>query len=652
MSRHRRLLVLRGDRDATRAAARARLETDDVLWISRVDGAGPRQVAGMLGRTLDAVVVDLHDGLDADVLGMAAGMVRGGGALLLRLPPQGERPPPDARLAVHPHPPAAVGRRAWARLERWLEGAARGDGTVVPGNDPHGGSPEQDALVEVLCERWAGPGPTVSVLLAARGRGKSAALGRALAGLPAGRRVVLTAGDPRTAEAVVRFRGRSDFTPLGEALSPAAPAEVLVVDEAARLPVPTLKALVAAHPGAHLAFATTSEGYEGTGRGFVLRFLAWLHSQGAVHEHRLEAPIRWGAGCPLERDVSRLLALDAGPAPVPSARSRSADGRDRVRHRQLDRDVLARDEPLLRQVFGLLVHAHYRTTPGDLTRLLDGPNLRLHVLEAEGRVLAVNLVADEGALPPGLLADAATGRVRLRGQALADTLVTHAGRPEAGRLRMVRSVRIAVHPELRGRGLGRRLADAVHTAHQPDLFGTVFGATPEVLRFRRAQGYVLVRVGSARGDRTGEPAAVMVRPVSPEARSLALDLQAGLARNLPLQLAWMAAEAPLPASLRAALETGLPAPRTLSGVERDAELRGYLGGPRTSDSVAAALADRFAEPPGPGIGPADRALVAARFEARQDWAGVARAAGLPGVRAAQRRLKAVARVWGADPAPG
>jgi tRNA(Met) cytidine acetyltransferase len=59
----------------------------------------------------------------------------------------------------------------------------------------------------------------------------------------------------------------------------------------------------------------------------------------------------------------------------------------------LDRDALVADETQLREFFGLLVHAHYRTTPGDLHRLLDAPNLRLHALRHRGQVVAACLLA-------------------------------------------------------------------------------------------------------------------------------------------------------------------------------------------------------------------------------------------------------------------
>src|SRR5690606_38647685 len=115
-------------------------------------------------------------------------------------------------------------------------------------------------------------------------------------------------------------------------------------------------------------------------------------------------------------------------------------------------------------------------------------------------------------------------------------------RPEAGTLMMVRSVRIITHPALRRHGLARALVDHVHGHYAPDLFGTMFGATPELVAFRRAVGYELVRLGASKSARAGEPTAVMVRPVSARASRLVADLRADLARDLPIQLALIAAD--------------------------------------------------------------------------------------------------------------
>ncbi|MEZ4473811.1 MAG: GNAT family N-acetyltransferase [bacterium] len=412
-------------------------------------------------------------------------------------------------------------------------------------------------------------------------------------------------------------------------------------DEAAQLPVPLLQQLVTRHPDArYIAFATTVHGYEGTGRGFVL-FLDWA-AQGPrpLTVHRLHAPIRWDADDPLEARIFEALLLDAEPCPAPEPFDL-----DELSACRLDRDALAADETLLRDFFGLLVQAHYRTTPGDLHRLLDAPNVDLHALLLRGRVIAATLVAHEGGLPPALCARIHGGEHRLRGHALAEVLVCHAGRVEAGPLTMVRSVRIATHPALRRLGLGQRLVDHVHASYTPDLFGTLFGATPDLLAFRRHAGYRLVRLGASRGSRTGEPAAVMVRPVTPAAIALIERVQADFARDLPLHLALMRGDVVVDAAFADALAEGLPPPSRLDAAEADAMLASYAFGPRTLEAAAPAGAGFLARRPDllAGLAPAERALVEARVLAHRGWDAAARAGGLPSIPAAMRAMRRIIR---------
>ncbi|MCX4242595.1 GNAT family N-acetyltransferase [Paraliomyxa miuraensis] len=668
MPRHRRCLLLRGSRSATREAALAQLDAwgeATVLWIGepseqdRFEVVRPRRVSTVLGRSFDAVVLDAHDGIDADVLGQSQGLVWGGGGLLLRMAEPGAGPSRAARerLAAIPYRPGDVGTRFDAHVERALARAERASG-LSAGPPAHvvTGHAEQARVIERLLRAWSGPGPTRVAVLADRGRGKSSALGLALGRLLARRepRVAVSAAHAAAVAEVLRFAAgeRSPtFVPLPELVFGEAGCwDVIVIDEAAQLPVPMLRRLVERHPEAHLAFATTAHGYEGTGRGFSLRFLAWLE-RGPVPVQRLglRQPIRWDEGDPLERMVFDALLLDAEPArvvPEPPA-WRRVETEEPLEAVRLDRDALLADEILLRELFGLLVHAHYRTTPGDLHRLLDAPNLELHALRLHGHVVAATVVAHEGALPDALVDDVQHGRTRLRAHALPDALVAHLGKRGAGALRMVRSVRIATHPELRRRGLATRLCEHVHREHAPDLFGTLFGATPELLAFRRRMGYEVVRLSASRGARTGEPAVMMLRAESEVARALVTELRAELARDLPRQLElWRAdEELLLDPELVEALVHGLPPPAGLTAAQRDQLSRSYAFGPRTVESVALALM-RFVDAQRERLevlAPSERALVEGRVLEGHGWRRVAKDAGLPGVPAAMRGLRRAVR---------
>ena len=67
-----------------------------------------------------------------------------------------------------------------------------------------------------------------------------------------------------------------------------------------------------------LVMATTSGGYEGTGRGFMLRFVADLQRFKLLH-FRLEKPVRWCQGDRLEAWLSHCLMLKPESEPLVAA---------------------------------------------------------------------------------------------------------------------------------------------------------------------------------------------------------------------------------------------------------------------------------------------------------------------------------------------
>jgi tRNA(Met) cytidine acetyltransferase len=634
------------------AAAAAGLPPDQQATLRGGEAKAARR---LLGRSLSLVVVDLRARLEVELLGVGEGLVRGGGALVVIL---SESPTPDPSLEVPPFGPARTA------LHARLRAALRPVATPLPAvlrvaPAPAGGGPEQAAAVEALTAAALQPGARV-VLVADRGRGKSAALGLAVAAARAARpglRVGLTGPSPAAVAEVHRFGGPGlQFIPPGEQID-APYVDLLLVDEAAQLGLPLLAALAAAHPQAAQLWSSTAHGYEGSGQGFLRRFVPALDAAAAARgappplRLRLRAPVRWAAGCPTEAAVRAALCLDAAPCADGVA---AAPGAPRIR--LVPPAELAADSRLLHEVMGLLREAHHRTTPADLARLLDAPNLELWVAQREDSVLAVNLLALEGELPPPLAAAAAAGRGRLRGQALVDNLLCHLGAPVAvGGWPFVRSLRLAVHPAARRRGLAAALVEATHAAHPNRVFGTLFSASPELLRLRARWGYHLVRVGATPSAQAGAPSALMLRPArdaasvpggpSAEAvRGLVDGLARRLARDLPVLLPLARAEcgAPFDPDLDAALRAALPPATPLGADERDQLLDVVLDGPAPMDSAAAAVVAclPFA-PMGPEAPRGARAL-RLRFAECWSWAQIHDLMGgsLP---ALQREAKAALR---------
>ncbi len=651
-TRSRRCVVLRGTHEETRESAIActrALDPSEVLWTSPDAPRGARVISQraldtLLGQSLDAVVLDLHGPLDPDTIARAEGLIRGGGALVLRLPPASAEIARRSDFAIHPYTLEDVGTRFARRFEERLPAA--GPASIATVSHETEATREQDAVVDCLASAFVAREPIVVTLLADRGRGKSAALGRAIRRArettPA-LRVVVTAANREALIEVLRFAGEVVSFVDPEELARSAPdVDVVVIDEAAQLPVALAKRIVSAHPRARVVLATTTRGYEGTGQGFSLRFLSWARARAVpTLELTLREPIRWAENDTLERWVRDVLMLDAEPAALAS------ESRSVAHHRVLDRDRLAADERTLRQLFGLLVHAHYRTTPNDLSRLLDAPNLDVHALFEGDDVVAASLVAREGSLPRALVDAMALGSKRVAGHALADTLVSHALRTDAASLSMIRSVRIAVHESRRRRGLARALVEAIHAHYTPDLFGTIFGATAELVSFRQALGYEVVRVGVSRGARSGEPAVVMIRPRSDAARALVASLRDDLSRELEQQLSLMETDesAPIDPELRSALVRSLPTSREAELGERRAIALRYASSTQPVDVVAASLG-RFVRDHEVLLATLDvrsRALLQARLVDRVSWSEVAARAAMPSVAAAMRSMRGAVR---------
>ncbi|MCD8547647.1 MAG: GNAT family N-acetyltransferase, partial [Aeromonadaceae bacterium] len=308
----------------------------------------------------------------------------------------------------------------------------------------------------------------------------------------------------------------------------APPADLLLIDEAAAIPTPLLQDLLRHY--SRVVFATTLHGYEGSGQGFALRMQPYLdrHYPGWRRCH-LDQPVRWHTDDPLEPLLNRLLLLGhSEPDPVPSA--------EPIVWQRLSQAELAQDEALLRQVFGLLIQAHYQTTPSDLRTLLDSPDLTIHGLRQGTQWLGVALLCDEGPIPPGLAEAIRRGERRPRGQLLPQTLLAHAGITEAATFRFARIMRIAIHPGCQRQGLGQRLLAALTAYCQGqkyDLIGAAFAATPELLHFWQQQGWQAVRLGLSRDAASGNHSAIMLHPLSDAAHQALPDWCQRFQQQLP-----------------------------------------------------------------------------------------------------------------------
>lgn len=566
----RELVVISGAAAACRRVAEQSLVLHPgqrVLWISDHQPAlGESRPAAkarqVLGQELDVLVFDCHAGLDPDALGASSGAVRGGGVILLLTPLLDAWPgmvdPAAQRFLSFPHTPAdAAGRfiQRVARLLRdayWMRQRPAVGSAVQPlplqavKPDPRRAlTADQQQVVTSVMRVVTGHRRRPLVVAADRGRGKSTALGVAAARLlDAGHeRILVTA--PRRAAVDALFEQAESSLPGAAArlrfVAPDAlihtpePADLLLVDEAAAIPGPLLERLLLRY--ARIVFATTLHGYEGHGRGFALRFRQVLDRHTPQwHELRLSTPVRWAPGDPVEHLVSEILLLDAEAAADERISPLPPSG---CTHRPLPRDQLLADETLLRELFGLLVLAHYQTRPSDLRQLLDAPGLTVWVSRSQGHVVAAALVIEEGGLPSSLAEDIWAGKRRPHGHLAAQTLAVHTGLAEAPCRRFTRVMRIAVHPAVQGRGLGSALLQEIR-AHSAcagqDLLAASFGAEPRLFDFWRHAGFQVVRLGVQRDAASGVHSALMLQPLNAAGETLCRMARARFLAGLPVWL--------------------------------------------------------------------------------------------------------------------
>ena len=580
---HRRLVVLAGGREWAVEAALRMVGgwLAEGLWVSDRAPEGTAALPAAkarhaLGREFAVVVFDAHAGFDPDAFGAVSGTVRGGGLMLLLAPPLDAWPgfadPEKERIAVTPFPVEQVSGRFLRRLVRQIQADPHGlivaEGEPLPAISTPPARPaaelrvevpfrtqDQQQAVDALIKVVRGHRRRPVVLISDRGRGKSSAFGIAAARLLGDGvdRVVITApyaeavepvfqlaeqwlpGSERHGSALSQGGVQLMFVPPDQLVRDPQEAAVVFVDEAAAIPTPMLESLLRRH--SRIAFASTVHGYEGTGRGFALRFREVLDRLTPRWRRlTLSQPIRWAEDDPLEALVFKALALDA----VAIADDRlGAIEPEEMAVERLDRDRLERDEPLLRQVFGLLVLAHYRTRPYDLRYLLDGPNVAVHVLRRDGDVVATALVAEEGGLSADMAEAVAAGRRRPRGHLIPESLASHLGLAEGARQRCLRVMRIVVHPAVQGRGHGRRLLAALANDARErgfDLIGSSFGATTELLRFWGGAGFTPVRLGTQRSAASGTHSVMVLQPLSPEGNELVAQAHGYFGQQFPHQL--------------------------------------------------------------------------------------------------------------------
>ncbi|HFT8789537.1 TPA: tRNA cytosine(34) acetyltransferase TmcA [Escherichia coli] len=522
----RRLLVLSGEEGwcFDHALKLRDALPGDWLWISPQPDAenhcSPSALQTLLGREFRHAVFDARHGFDAAAFAALSGALKAGSWLVLLLPvwEEWENQPDTDSLRWSDCPDPIATPHFVQHFKRvltadndailWRQNQPFSLAHFTPRTDWHPATgapqPEQQQLLQQLLTMP----PGVAAVTAARGRGKSALAGQLISRIAGS--AIVTAPAKAATDVLAQFAGEKfRFIAPDALLASDEQADWLVVDEAAAIPAPLLHQLVSRFPRTLLT--TTVQGYEGTGRGFLLKFCARFPH---LHRFELQQPIRWAQGCPLEKMVSEALVFDD--------ENFTHTPQGNIVISAFEQTLWRSDPETPLKVYQLLSGAHYRTSPLDLRRMMDAPGQHFLQAAGENEIAGALWLVDEGGLSQELSQAVWAGFRRPRGNLVAQSLAAHGSNPLAATLRGRRVSRIAVHPARQREGTGRQLiAGALQYTHDLDYLSVSFGYTGELWRFWQRCGFVLVRMGNHREASSGCYTAMALLPMSDAGKQLA-----------------------------------------------------------------------------------------------------------------------------------
>lgn len=352
-------------------------------------------------------------------------------------------------------------------------------------------------FIDSLAEKQLKP-PTS--LTAARGRGKSAAMGLAVAGAisfsysqiyvtsPSPENLItffefilkgfdalayqehldytiIRSTNPDFNKAIVKINLTRNNRQTIQYISPTDSnllnaADLLIIDEAAAIPLPLVKSLL----GPYLVFmASTINGYEGTGRSLSLKLLSQIQKENnAPPPIKLDESIRYNPDDSVEKWLTSLLCLDVQAIPHLSSGCPTPDNCELY---YIDRDALfsyhRAAEHFLQRLVSIFVSSHYKNTPNDLQMLSDAPAHHLFCLlgpitkkDQLPEILVVIQVCLEGKISQKRYNDSIGSKAA--GDLIPWNVSEQFNDREFTKLSGARVVRIATHPNYQRMGYGKK----------------------------------------------------------------------------------------------------------------------------------------------------------------------------------------------------
>jgi tRNA(Met) cytidine acetyltransferase len=500
-----------------------------------VRGLPFKQFKKLLGQECDIGVFNAHDGIFPSALLALSGTIRANGLLLICCPTWVDWPlspsSTNERLISHGY------SSSYSHfISTWQEIAERDpsisifqehhQNDTLPCNAPITKTPNPS--LAKFASRDQERAFTTAIesmhyeniaIVAKRGRGKSTLLGMLADEFTAsGRNVrfctslknnVKTALDHSKCSAAYSWYAPDDTSLDTD-------TDVLFIDEAANLPVASLLRLTKLCK--QFVVATTTDGYEGTGQGFINKLLPKLKQDKSLLPLKtiaMRQPLRYSADDVLEQHFDALFYLNPAMTHFSAPPCVNALSAKIIKNKQL----LPHSE--LQECMSLLSLSHYQTSPDDTIRMMDSPDHFLVTLASNSQLIGVAVIIEEGngKLFP-LEEDIASGERRPKGHQLAQKLSLLLSDANVLKQKIWRINRIAVNPSIQNQGFGSHLIkgiEAIALQQHVDLLGASFGQNEKTTRFWLNNNFKPVYLGNSADKSTGETALFVLKALSRQA---------------------------------------------------------------------------------------------------------------------------------------
>lgn len=529
----RKLWVLHGEASILFTKLTAVIEQNQGDWITVTNQANlptnlfnvitSNQTKRLLGQEFKHAIFDATKAFNLDALAMLIGTLVNGSVLILLLPEDfshwqdydslrwNENVCPITTPNFIAHLTQVLAEHNYAINHQFVNQFPNIDSTFY-------NFQEQQNVLKQLLESTK----TIKVVIAKRGRGKSALAGQ----FSHYHHCLVTAPNKNSLTTFFRFAKTTTpfYAPDDLITANIDPfPEYLIIDEAAMLPLPILAKLIQLAISKHskILLTTTVEGYEGTGQGFLLKLLA----DKACDFFYLQQPIRWHADDQLEQFSDHLMLNG-----MLSFDTQMLKKNQTIDYSQVDRQ----DIQALKQIYYLLKNAHYQTTLVDLRRLFDAQNLMVWQAKIGNQRVAAAVTINEGNLTDALINEVWKGTRRPKGNLVAQSLVAHAGEKLAAKLQSLRINRIAVIELYRRQHIAQNLVQSITsyaTEHGKDFVSVSFAFSDDNYRFWVACGFNIAHIASRKETSSGTYSVMAIKAISQSGRILVEKLQHKLQRN-------------------------------------------------------------------------------------------------------------------------